>query len=210
VTNTAPKILYFDESGFTGSNLLDPAQPYFSIASTDFEPELAKQILQASFPKYQGPEYKFVRVWQSQRSRNGLVTFCNKVAEHGYRTHTWTVQKEYGVLTKIMDYLVEPMTTAAGYDFYDEGFCWRYANILHYELKLHVSPEFLRSILADYLEFSRDPTLRSLERLQFQLALKANSTPEDVQVTFSIWPKVPRCFSDSITSKPSGIQMTFR
>lgn len=30
----ATKTLYFDESGYTGYNLLDPAQPVFAIAST--------------------------------------------------------------------------------------------------------------------------------------------------------------------------------
>jgi hypothetical protein len=85
------KMLYFDESGFTGYNLLDPAQPIFTVASSDVNEQLALDILRDAFPNYQGPEYKF--------------------------------SKRFGVLTKIVDFLVEPIITRAGFDFYDEGFC---------------------------------------------------------------------------------------
>ena len=53
------KTLYFDESGFTGYNLLDPNQPVFTIASSDLGDQEAADILRAAFPRYQGHEYKF-------------------------------------------------------------------------------------------------------------------------------------------------------
>ena len=65
--------LYFDESGFTGYNLLDPQQPVFCIASTDIGPDEAQAILRESFPRYQGQEYKFQNIWGSNRHRRGLA-----------------------------------------------------------------------------------------------------------------------------------------
>ena len=53
------RTLYFDESGFTGDNLLDSTQPIFAIASTDLEPEVAEVILRETFPRYGGNEFKF-------------------------------------------------------------------------------------------------------------------------------------------------------
>jgi hypothetical protein len=51
------KTLHFQESGYTGYNLLDPEQPTFAIASTDFESDMAEKILRDSFPDYQGEEF---------------------------------------------------------------------------------------------------------------------------------------------------------
>ena len=42
------------------------------------------------------------------------------------------VNKRFAVLTKIVDYLIEPYITDAGYDFYDDGFCWKYFNYIYF------------------------------------------------------------------------------
>ena len=76
------RTLYFDESGFTGDNLLDGTQPIFAIASTDLEPEVA----------------------------------------------------EVAVLTKIVDFLIEPLFSTTGYDFYADGFSLKYTNYIHFGL----------------------------------------------------------------------------
>jgi hypothetical protein len=70
------RTLFFDESGFTGYNLLDPAQPIFAIASADIDEKRADEILRASFPRYRGAEFKFSNIWGSN-NRAGLVTFAD-------------------------------------------------------------------------------------------------------------------------------------
>ena len=56
------RALYFDESGFTGYNLLDPQQPIFAVASVDISDAQAAEILKSSFPSYQGVEFKFTNI----------------------------------------------------------------------------------------------------------------------------------------------------
>jgi hypothetical protein len=68
------KTLYFDESGFTGYNLLDPVQPIFIVASTDITDDRAADVLKDSLPRYQGEEYKFTNIWGS-KNRDGLLRF---------------------------------------------------------------------------------------------------------------------------------------
>jgi hypothetical protein len=48
VSNPTRKTLYFDESGFSGYNLLDKAQPIFTVASADVAPDEAERILKVS------------------------------------------------------------------------------------------------------------------------------------------------------------------
>jgi hypothetical protein len=175
------KILYFDEAGFTGYNLLDPAQPIFVIASSDVGEEEARDILAASFPRYQGNEYKFSNIWNSG-NRNGLITFAKRFRPLANRAFTYIIFKKFAVLTKVVDFLIEPMMTNAGYDFYAEGFCWKYANYIHYGLTEFAPPELLDAIIAAYQEFSRNPNEDTLARLQWRLGVMAQSIGEPVQI----------------------------
>lgn len=57
-----PKTLYFDESGYAGSNLLDRDPSVFAIASSDIGDAVAEAILKDSFPRYRGREFKFSNI----------------------------------------------------------------------------------------------------------------------------------------------------
>ena len=90
--------------------------------------------------------------------------------------------KRYAVLTKIVDFLIEPYITDAGFDFYADGFCWKYANYIHFGLTQFAMPELLDALLRHYQTFSRKPTRENLEASQTRLRLMAASTEEPVQI----------------------------
>ncbi|MBX9588500.1 MAG: DUF3800 domain-containing protein [Hyphomonadaceae bacterium] len=128
------RTIYCDESGFTGYNLLDPAQPIFIVASAAITDERAREILTAAFPDYQGPEFKFKNIWNTN-NRSGLLRFVAHLAAFENLAFIYMIDKRFAVLTKIVDFLIEPYITDAGYDFYDDGFCWKYANYIHFGLR---------------------------------------------------------------------------
>ena len=165
----AQKNIYFDESGFTGYNLLDPDQPFFVIASADIAPELSEKILKESFPNYQGAEFKFSNIWRSSNA-TGLITFARKLGPLSEQTFVWITDKKYSVLTKIVDFLIEPHVTDGGYDFYSDGFCWKYVNYIYFALVHIAPPEILVRLLDTYQAFSRSPTQDSLDIFTKQLA----------------------------------------
>lgn len=174
------RTIYCDEAGFTGYNLLDPAQPVFAVASADVEEWQAEEILKQSFPRYQGLEYKFTNIWAS-RNRGGLLTFAKHLATLADRSLTYAVDKQFAVLTKIVDHLIEPYVTDAGYDFYADGFCWKYANYIHFGMTKFGQPELFDTLLRRYQEFSRTPTLKNLVALHARLAIMAASAEEQVR-----------------------------
>lgn len=178
---TPPQTLYFDEAGFTGYNLLDPVQPVFAIASTDVDPEAASAILADSFRGYRGAEYKLSNIWRTN-ARQGLLRFAEHVASLGDRTLVYIIHKRMAVLTKMADFLIEPIITDTGYDFYADGFCWKYSNYMYFGFTLTEPPELLDRLLAIYMEFSRDPNQQSLQLLQERLRLMANSAGEKTRV----------------------------
>ncbi len=175
------RTIYFDESGFTGYNLLDPAQPIFTIASADVAEERARDILRASFPRYQGAEYKFSNVWAS-RSRVDLLTFAAHLKEFDELSFVYVVDKRFAVLTKAVDFLIEPYMTDAGYDFYDDGFCWKYSNYIYYALTEFAPSELLDALVTHYLTFSRNPSQDTLAVLRSQLHRMANSLEEPPRI----------------------------
>jgi hypothetical protein len=175
------RTLYFDESGYTGYNLLDPVQPMFAIASTDISPDEAATILRESFPHYGGSEYKFTNVWRSN-NRKGLVEFGRRLAPLGDRAFSWMMDKQFVVLTKIVDFLIEPFVTNAGYDFYADGFCWKYANYIHVGLEQFAPPGLYERLLKAYQRFSREPSMDELRRLQRVLQGLKTEAPEELQV----------------------------
>ena len=175
------KTIYFDESGFTGYNLLDDTQPIFVVASSDIEPGLAEDILRKSFPKYQGAEFKFGKVWR-KGNRGRLTHFAERLGSLDRRTFSWVTHKKFAVLTKIVDYLIEPLFTDSGFDFYSDGFCWKYANYIHYGLSHFAEPALYDRLLLAYQSFSREPSREALTSLQAQLDRMARSAPERVRI----------------------------
>lgn len=177
----ATRTLYFDESGFTGHNLLDAAQPIFVLASSDIKGDVAREILDRSFPRYRGSEFKFSNLWRSNH-KGGLVEFGNSFKSLDHHTFIWMIDKRFCVLTKIVDFLIEPYITDTGFDFYADGFCWKYANYIHFGLTQFAPPETLDRLLNAYQSFSRNPSRDALRTLQSRLSKLADEAEHPVHV----------------------------
>ena len=177
----ATRTLYFDESGFTGHNLLDAAQPIFILASSDIHGDIAREVLHRSFPRYRGSEFKFSNLWRSNHKR-GLVNFADHFNSLSHHTFIWMIDKRFCVLTKIVDFLIEPHITDTGYDFYADGFCWKYTNYIHFGLTRFAPPETLDRLLNAYQSFSRSPSDEALRTLQLRLRKLANDAEHPVDV----------------------------
>ncbi|ENN88493.1 hypothetical protein RHSP_04799 [Rhizobium freirei PRF 81] len=177
----AVRTLYFDESGFTKYNLLDPSQPIFAIASADIVEGQAREILLDSFPRYRGAEFKFSNIWGSN-SRAGLLRFAAHLESLQDLAFIYMADKRFTVLTKIVDFLIEPYVTDGGYDFYADGFCWKYANYIHFGLTQFAPPELLDALLRHYQTFNRNPTPDGLATLQVRLSMMAATTEDRVKI----------------------------
>lgn len=175
------RILYFDESGYTGYNLLDPKQPVFVVASSDIGDAEADEILRDAFPRYQGDEYKFTNIWR-RGARGGLLKLAGRLPALSERIFVWMSDKPFVVLTKMVDFLIEPMTTAAGFNFYSDGFAWKFSDYIHFGLKEFAPPELLATMLKDYMAFSQNPTQETLDLLAWKLRLMSRSLDEPVQL----------------------------
>jgi hypothetical protein len=161
--------IYLDESGFTGDDLYNPDQRFFTIASTVIQNDEAKDILARCFPHYQGSEYKFTNIWKRKRSREGLLALAAEIPTIADRAFVWVIDKRFCLLTKMVDYLVEPGAYEAGYDWYANGWGMRYLNTIHRDLVRHGTDKLYDNIVRGWDDFARAPSEEKLEKLKQQL-----------------------------------------
>lgn len=161
--------IYLDESGFTGDDLYNPDQQFFTIASTVVDDDEAKEILVRCFPRYQGNEFKFTNIWKRERSRQGLRTLASEIPRFQDRAFVWIIDKRFCLLTKLIDYLIEPGAYEAGYDWYADGWGLRYLNTIHRDLVTNGAHQVYEQMIRSWDAFARDPKGERLDVLKAHL-----------------------------------------
>jgi hypothetical protein len=103
-----------DESGFSGTNLLDAATPVFTHASVDLRVDEAAELMRAlrsglRWPLNEVKSGQFLRGAQAGEASEWLL------ARLSGRAHVYSVNKEYFLATRIVDlFLVEPSYAGLG------------------------------------------------------------------------------------------------
>ncbi|MFB7560105.1 DUF3800 domain-containing protein [Streptomyces brevispora] len=126
----APAI-YVDESANSGQNLLDPAQPVFTLAGVHLPDELAGHIVdevRTQLPPNLA-EPKYTSLAKSSRGRKALVRAFGQLPEGSVRT--FVVNKRFMIMTKLVDLLVEPLAHADGVNLYEGKELLGLAEMLH-------------------------------------------------------------------------------
>lgn len=126
--------IFCDESGHTGANLLDETQPYFAFASNNFDDETTFRFLDIVKTE-QAMEAKFKNLKKSSPGRKKLITlfknkdFCDKhLVLNIY-------EKEFYVITKLVDLIIEPILHHRGIDLYRGKMHLATSNLLYFSLK---------------------------------------------------------------------------
>src|SRR5262245_42328502 len=97
-----------DESGFSGSNLLDPATPVITHASVDLSFSEAVALIAALRSGFRCSPNEF-KSGQFLRSANAAEALEWFLATLGGRAHVHVVDKEYFLVTRIVDlFLADP------------------------------------------------------------------------------------------------------
>jgi hypothetical protein len=102
-----------DESGFSGTNLLDPATPVFTHASVDLRTEEAEKlvaVLRSGF-RLSPEEVKSGRFLRSPGAGEALGWFLTALRG---RAHVHVVDKQYFLATRIVDLLLAEPSYLAG------------------------------------------------------------------------------------------------
>jgi len=127
--------VYFDESGNTGFDLLNEDQRIYILCSTDIEESEAKHQLANSFSNIENLHFKKTR--RSKRGADELLRFFDEqVIGLNGRFKSFILNKEYMIVSQMLNYLVEPQLYEDGIDYYDAGMNIAHANVVFHGLPL--------------------------------------------------------------------------
>jgi hypothetical protein len=124
-------VVAFDESGNTGSNLLDESQPVFVLASVYFSKEECEEIRSIVSPGGK-MEMHFIDLKRRESGRKKIDDFLNSPLLTQERVKIFIVHKNFMIITKIVDLLIETLAYRDGLDLYEQGANIALANLLYY------------------------------------------------------------------------------
>lgn len=112
-------VLYGDEAGNTGPNLLDPDQPTFAHAITDLQAGDAAEALACL--ELNSAEIHSTSLFRRKGGIGRLVRFFDHPVIRPERVSVFLIHKKHMVITKMIDLLVETLAHRDGVDLYKDG-----------------------------------------------------------------------------------------
>ncbi|MBI5556723.1 MAG: DUF3800 domain-containing protein [Deltaproteobacteria bacterium] len=109
--------IYCDESGNTGTNLLDSSQPVFVLGSCDFTESECKKLL-APLVSRNADEIKFVNLKRKASGQDAIVNIFKNRLVTPRRLMFSVMHKKFVTVTKIVDDLIENTLSREGFDLY--------------------------------------------------------------------------------------------
>lgn len=113
--------IFIDESGYTGPNLLDSAQPILAMASLSCEEIKCAEFKKRFFTGLNASELKYGALSKYPRGRTMIIDFLRALAAEPQLVKVALAHKKYALVGKMVDLVVEPAMRQNGVDLYDQG-----------------------------------------------------------------------------------------
>jgi hypothetical protein len=124
-------MLYFDESGNSGDNLLDEGQPSYLLLSHDYTDEEVKLILDPLLRVSKAHELHFKTIKKYSSQRKALIECLSNGLIQPERIFFYAAHKRFMIVIHMVDKLVETLLYHHDIDIYKEGLNLSTANILY-------------------------------------------------------------------------------
>lgn len=174
-----PKI-YFDEAGNTGANLLDPEQPFFVLASSNFSNEEAEELI--NLFQIQGDELHFVNLKKHEKYQKQLINFLNHDLISTEKVKYSLIEKRFTAIANIVDLLIEPVFYDSGIDIYQNGLNLAYSNILYIGGQNFWNKIEFDLMLLNFVKMMRNKTEESIKNFYSVLSNLYKSSTQDSRI----------------------------
>jgi len=142
-------LVFVDESGYTGADLLNEAQRFHTVAAISMSAERAESIIARHFGRVASSELKFANVIRRPNHRAALLGAIPEIAADGGAVG-YIFCKRYALWLKLLDDCVEPVCYRNGVPFYDNGGNRSMAGLLHSTSGVFWGTERRDAILSAY------------------------------------------------------------
>ncbi|WP_019568727.1 DUF3800 domain-containing protein [Thioalkalivibrio sp. ALMg13-2] len=188
--------IYFDESGFTGNNLLHPDQKYFVYASVASDDHEAKEVVESVIRRYgiQGGELKGRNLIRFNRGRRAVDEI---ISHFEGRVKLSVSDKKYALACKLFEYIFEPCLSEINSVFYRVGFHKFIANMLYIEFVARGAGA--EDIFAEFEELMRTRDEAKLGSI-FASSVHPENSPILVQIR-----EFAQCMADDVRKELRAI-----
>lgn len=154
-----------DEAGNTGQNLLDGAQPVYTLAGVSIERERAAALVSEATAGRKDAELKFATMRRGSASRQRLLNLFASADLPGDGAKVAVVHKPWMLVGKMVDLLIEPRMLEKGLQsaFYGEEVHVLITNDLH-ERSGKVIGETWADLEHAFLDMVRDYSAEAADR----------------------------------------------
>ena len=147
--------IFLDESGNTGSNLLDDTQPVFTLASCKFSKREAETLLKL-IGSNSSHEVHFKNLKRRKSGQNGIVRLMSHRLINLKNIKVNIFLKEFMITTKIVDTLVEHQMHLEGKDLYLNGQNIALSNVLYYGFLTFCNSELVQNMYRYFVMMIRN------------------------------------------------------
>ena len=182
-------MIYCDESGFTGINLLDDVQTSFAYVSNDFSYDEAYCLLEIFNTGQSKNEVKFSKIKKLKDIDVRYEKFFTSDLYKNNRVVISLYNKEFYLITKLVDTVIEPILFRLGYDLYEDRMNLQTALFLYFALQNeeHVKREFLNS----FNNMLRCQSTENIEKFKLVSKILTNKTNDEyLKNTLSVYDNV--------------------
>lgn len=146
--------IYLDESGNTGSNLIDANQPVFVLASICLSKNESVRLLDLITSNVKS-EIHFKTLRRSNRGRESILRLLKHSLVSPQNIKVVVFHKQYMILTKIVDLLIEHMAFINDFDLYKNGLNIALSNMLHCCIPSFCGQHAYEKMLCEFVEMIR-------------------------------------------------------
>lgn len=155
-------MLYFDEAGYTGPDLTNPSQPFFTLASirisNDEIEKLKDDIRYREWPR----EFHFSKMYSNYKGREML----NRIFNHPFMDTQHVLlsfaYKRYCIYANIVNMLVETLYHNKGMNLYEGARNLILANGLYYFAKSHPNQDLILKYESAFVQMVRTPSVETI------------------------------------------------
>lgn len=168
-------IVYFDESGHTGCDLVNQEQKTFVIASMCTSPKEASYLKKHFFRSIKSEELKFSQIRKRPSQLDAAVDFFLSLVDSNHTCLKIAIaHKEYVGIGKISDFIVENFFYENGLDFYQNGRNIAFTNALYLLSSRIGETHNLVKMFSSFYKKRTDSSFEDLKKYIMQLSSKDN------------------------------------
>lgn len=167
--------LYYDESGNTGSDLLNKEQTVFCLASTSLSDQIATELITPLIRSGQS-EAKYSKLKGTRQGQADLVNFFRSPYLSVENSKFTIADKKYYLITHIVDKLIEPPLYESGIDLYENDAHVSLTNIWYYTGET-IFPGYWNKIQQAFVHAIRLRNRDAFNKFDYLLSEAARYTP---------------------------------